>query len=138
MQKSSHSQYIIKYHVVWLTKYRYNVLTGRIASRVRELIRNICHALNVDIVSGSIGKNYVHLLVVCPPTLPVSKLVQLLKGKTSKVVQEEFKELENKYWGRRLWASGYLCISVGYVDEKIIKSYITKGGLIKEKSDLSR
>ena len=56
--------------------------------------------------------------------LSVSKLVQQLKGKTSRTLQMEFKELRKRYWGRHLWASGYFCRSVGTVTRNIIKEYI--------------
>ena len=50
MRKSSHVQYDIEYHVVWTTKYRYKVLSGRIAERCRELIRQSCNSMNVNII----------------------------------------------------------------------------------------
>ena len=80
--------------------------------------------MNVNIIKGSIGKEHIHLLVSCPPSLSVSKLVQQLKGKTSRTLQMEFKELRKRYWGRHLWASGYFCRSVGTVTRNIIKEYI--------------
>ena len=80
--------------------------------------------MNVNIIKGSIGKEHIRLLVSCPPSLSVSKLVQQLKGKTSRTLQIEFKELRKRYWGRHLWASGYFCRSVGTVTRNIIKEYI--------------
>ena len=80
--------------------------------------------MNVNIIKGSIGKEHIQLLVSCPPSLSVSKLVQQLKGKTSRTLQIEFKELRKRYWGRHLWASGYFCRSVGTVTRNIIKEYI--------------
>ncbi len=124
MRKLSHVQYDIEYHIVWTTKYRYKVLNGRIAERCRELIRQSCNSMNVNIVKGSIGKEHVHLMVSCPPNLSVSKLVQQLKGKTSKVLLSENNSLRRRYWGQHLWASGYFCRSVGSVTKEIIKEYI--------------
>ena len=106
MRKSSHVQYDIEYHIVWTTKYRYKVLRGRIAERARELIRQSCNSMNVNILKGAIGKDHIHILVSCPPSLAVSKLVQLLKGKTSRVLLSENKELKRRYWGQHLWSSG--------------------------------
>ena len=80
--------------------------------------------MNVNIIKGSIGREHIHLLVSCPPSLSVSKLVQQLKGKTYRTLQMEFKELRKRYWGRHLWASGYFCRSVGTVTKNIIKDYI--------------
>ena len=124
MRKSSHVQYDIEYHIVWTTKYRYKVLERKIAERARELIRQSCNSMNVYIIKGSVGKEHIHLLVSCPPNLSVSKLVQQLKGKTSRVLLGEHKELKKRYWGQHLWASGYFCRSVGTVTREMIKEYI--------------
>ncbi|MFX3616331.1 MAG: IS200/IS605 family transposase [Sporolactobacillus sp.] len=120
----SHTVYDIQYHVVWTTKYRYKILQGKIAVRLRELIRQGCEARTIKIVRGSIGKEHVHLLVSCPPNISPSKLVQYLKGRSSKMLQEEFKELRQRYWGQHLWAAGYFCRTVGTVTEETIKQYI--------------
>lgn len=124
LRKSSHVQYDIEYHIVWTSKYRYKILNGKIAERARELIRQGCNSMNVTIIKGSIGKEHVHLLVSCPPNLSVSKLVQQLKGKTSRVLLTEYKELKRKYWGQHLWSTGYFCRSVGTVTKEIIQEYI--------------
>ena len=126
MRKGSHTQYDIKYHIVWITKYRYKVLRGKIAFRLRELIRQGCEARNIIIVKGSISSDHVHMLVSCPPNISVSDMTQYLKGRSSKKLQEEFPELKKKYWGQHLWATGYFCRSVGTVTDEIIKEYIEK------------
>ena len=69
MRKISHVQYDIEYHLVWTTKYRYKVLNGKIAERLREIIRQICNNEDVTIIKGSIGKEHVHMLVSCPPNI---------------------------------------------------------------------
>ena len=124
MRKSSHVQYDIQYHIVWSTKYRYDVLIGRIAMHVRELIKQSCRSLNVVIINGCVGKNYIHLFVSCPPNLSVSQLVQRLKGKTSKVLQSEYKEIQERYWGNHLWATGFWCKSTGYIESQEVKEYV--------------
>ena len=124
MRKSSHVQYDIQYHLVWTTKYRYKVLENKVAYRVRELIRQSCNSMDVTIIKGSVGKEHIHLLVSCPPSVSVSKLVQQLKGKTSRVLLSEYKELKKRYWGQHLWSVGYFCRSVGTVTQEIIKEYI--------------
>ena len=58
MRKGAHTQYDIKYHIVWITKYRYKVLSGKIAYRLRELLRQGCEARNIIIVRGEAQKNY--------------------------------------------------------------------------------
>ncbi|MDR1335169.1 MAG: IS200/IS605 family transposase [Holosporaceae bacterium] len=64
----------MKYHLVFSTKYRYRVLTGIVASRTRELIREICKANDVTIVSGELSPEHVHLLLSTPPGTFVSAI----------------------------------------------------------------
>ena len=123
-RKTSHSTYDIKYHIVWITKYRKAVITGKIAERTRELIRIVCQQNEVEILSGHVSKDHVHLLVSVPPHLSVSKLVQYIKGNTSHKMQMEYKELNKEYWGRHLWARGYFAASTGNVTDEVIAEYI--------------
>jgi len=123
-RKGSHTVYDIQYHVVWTTKYRYKILQGKIAERLRELIRQGCSARSITIVSGSVGKEHVHLLLSCPPTLAPCKIMQYLKGRSSKMLQEEFPELRRKYWGQHLWSVGYFCRTVGTVTDEMVREYI--------------
>lgn len=124
MRKNSHVQYDLEYHIVWTTKYRYKVLIDRKAERVRELIRQSCNSMDVRILRGSVGREHIHLMVSVPPSLAISKLVQQLKGKTSRVLLNEYKDLRKRYWGQHLWASGYFCRTVGSVTRDTIKDYI--------------
>jgi len=125
-RKSSHGVYDCTYHIVWISKYRYSVLIGDIGVRVRDLIRQICSENSVEIIRGVVGKNHVHLYVSIPPYLSVSKLVQYLKGKTSRKIQQEFPELRKRYWGKHLWATGYFVRTTGNVTDQMVKEYIEK------------
>ena len=123
-KKSSHVVYDVKYHIIWITKYRYKILGGNISRRLRELIRQGCEARNITIISGNIGKDHIHILLSCPPSLAPSKIVQYLKGRSSRLLQEEFPELKKRYWGQHLWGRGYYCATVGSVTEEMIRNYI--------------
>ena len=101
---SGHAIWDIKYHLVWITKYRYKVLRGEVAERTRELIRQICQAREVTIVRGAVSPDHVHMLVSAPPQLAPAKLVQYVKGRSSRRLQEEFPHLRKRYWGQHLWA----------------------------------
>ena len=123
-RKASHSVYDLKYHIVWITKYRKPVLTKEIGTRVRDLVRMICASLDVEIVKGNVSRDHVHLLVSVPPTLSVSRLVQRMKGLTSRRLLQENRGLNKVYWGRHLWGRGYFVSSVGNVSEQMIAAYI--------------
>lgn len=123
-RKSSHATYDIKYHIVWITKYRKPVIMGKTAERTRELIRQICQTNEVDILAGHVGKDHIHLLVSVPPYLSASKLVQYLKGATSRKLMMEYKELNKQFWGQHLWARGYFVASSGNVTDEVLAEYI--------------
>jgi putative transposase len=123
-KKGNHTVYNIEYHFVWITKYRYKILEGKIAERLREILRQGCQTHKITIVRGAVSKDHVHMLLSCPPTIAPSKIMQLLKGRSSKMLQEEFESLRKRYWGNHLWATGYYCSTVGAVDEELVKQYI--------------
>lgn len=127
-KRGSHTVYECNYHIVWVTKYRYPVLVGDIAVRVRDLVRRICLDEGVEIIRGKVARDHIHVYVTIPPYLSVSKLVQYLKGKTSRKIQQEYPELKKRYWGRHLWAVGYFVRTSGNVTDEMIKQYIEKHG----------
>ena len=123
-RRGSHSIYDLKYHVVFCTKYRYRILTGEVSQRTRELMREICNANYVDIISGSISPDHVHLLLSIPPSISLSKMLQYLKGKTGRKLLMEYSHLRKRYWGQHLWARGYFAVTVGNVNEVEVQKYL--------------
>jgi len=131
----SHSRYDLKVHIVWITKYRRKILKGDIYVRVRELIREICKANDVIIVTGHVSLDHIHLLLSYPPSISVSKLVQYLKGKTSRRMLQDYSELRKVFWGQHLWARGYFAASVGTVTDEVVKEYIEKQDVTTKDDD---
>ena len=123
-RKTSHSVYDLKYHLVWITKYRKPVLTGEVALRCRELIRQCCSSLDVEILKGHVSKDHIHLFVSVPPQVSLSKLMQSVKGRSSRRMLDEFRTLKRQFWGRHLWARGYFAASSGNVTDEVIAEYI--------------
>jgi putative transposase len=81
-----------------------------VAARTRDLLRQICQGREVVIVQGAVSPEHVHMLVSVTPQLAPVKLVQYLKGRSSRMVQDEFPQLRKRYWGQHLWAQGvFLC-----------------------------
>ena len=120
----SHTVYNIEYHFVWVTKYRYHVLTGDVAVRVRELVRQTCEAFEIRILSGVVSKDYVHIVVSTPPNMAPSEIMRRIKGRSARKLFEEFPALKKRYWGKHFWARGYFCVSVGQMTEDMIKNYL--------------
>ncbi len=118
----THTIWDCKYHIVWVTKYRYAVLGGDVGLRCRELLREI--ARSQEIYAGSVNRHHVHMLTGIPPQLSVSKAAQYLKGRSSHKRLSEFDSLRKRYWGQHLWARGYWVASSGNVTDEVWKKYI--------------
>jgi putative transposase len=123
------------YHIVWGTKYRKKILKEEVAYRLREIIRQICSKDKVEIIKGAVGADHVHILVDIPPYMAVSRIVQHLKGESSRKLQMEFPYLQKQFWGQHLWAIGYFCATTGSVTQDTIKKYIEDQGKKEEDED---
>ena len=123
-RKGSHTVYNIQYHFVWVTKYRYHILAGEVKLRVREIIRQICQQHDFLIEQGHVSKDHVHILVSAPTHMSASQIMQKIKGRSSRMLQQEFPHLKKRYWGQHIWARGYFCTTVGQVTDQMIRDYI--------------
>ncbi len=121
---SSHAKYKIEYHFVWVTKYRYPVLVGDVGLRVRELIRQTCERLEIEILRGVVSKDHLHLLISAPPTLSPSDIMRRIKGRSSSKLFQEYPVLKKRYWGQHFWARGYFCVTAGELTKEMIKEYL--------------
>ena len=90
-----------RYHIVWSTKYRYKVLTGRVRLRVRDILRQVCRENEVDIPRGVLSSDHVHMFVSVPQKIAIPDPVRGMKGRSSRKVQREFPALRRRYWGRK-------------------------------------
>jgi REP-associated tyrosine transposase len=121
---SAHTRFDLKYHFVWISKYRKALLGGAVGVRLRELVREVCKTNDVEILQGHIALDHVHLFVSVPPHLAPSKLMQYIKGKTSRKLAMEFRHIQKAFWGRHIWARGYFVASSGNVTDEVIREYI--------------
>jgi putative transposase len=121
---ASHTVFHNRYHLVWITKYRYKVLTEAMRLRIRDLTRQICDQLGVKIISGVLSSNHIHMFVEIPPRRSVSEVMRRVKGCSSRKIQQEFPELKKRYWGKRFWARGYFCTTSGMITNETIMEYI--------------
>jgi len=120
----AHTKSDLKVHLVWIPKYRRGVLTGDVALRVRDLIRQIAAEHELEIISGKVARDHVHVFLSYRPTQRVSQIMQWLKGTSSRMLLQEYGHLRKKFWGRHLWARGYLAVSSGTITDEMIKQYI--------------
>jgi len=125
-RRTSHTKFDINLHFVWITKFRKPLLVGTIATRLRDLVRQICTELEVDILKGPVSKDHVHLYVSCPPHVSPSYLMQRVKGRSSLKLISEFASIRKACWGRHVWARGFFVASSGNVTDEIVREYIEK------------
>lgn len=107
-----------------MTKYLYKVLSGEVAERVRELVRQTWEAFEIRMVKGVVSKDHVHILVSSPPSLAPSEIMKRIKERTASKLFEEFPHLKKRYLGQHFWARGYFCATVGQMMEEMIKHYL--------------
>ena len=120
----AHTKYDLKVHLIWIPKYRKKVLVGPVAIRVRDLLRQIAMEHEVYIESGKVTKDHVHVFISYRPNQNISRIVQWMKGISSRVLLQEFAHLKKQFWGKHLWARGYLAVSSGTITDEMIKEYI--------------
>ncbi|MBK7804842.1 MAG: IS200/IS605 family transposase [Saprospiraceae bacterium] len=123
-RKSSHTIHQLQVHLVWITKYRYHVLGGEVQLRCRELIKQTCNSLDIQIIKGVVSKDHIHLHISYPPKLSVSDIVKRLKGRSAKLLLSEYPELKRRYWGGHLWGIGYGSWSIGNITEEMLIKYL--------------
>jgi putative transposase len=124
IRRGSHSVHQLHVHLVWSTKYRYSVLQGEVQLRCRDLIRQICDSMDVQILKGVVSKDHVHLHISYPPKVSVSDLVKRLKGRSAKLMLDEFSELKRRNWGQHLWGIGYGAWSTGNITDDMVQEYL--------------
>jgi putative transposase len=134
-RKGSHTVYELTVHVVFSTKYRYKVLEGEVQLRCRDLIRQVCDVLDIQIIKGVVSKDHVHLHLSYRPKMGVSEIMRRIKGRSSKKLMEEFPHLHKRYWGRHFWAIGYGAWSTGNLTQEMIDNYLDHHGDEPNSSD---
>lgn len=122
----AHTKHDLKVHLVWIPKYRKRVLTGEVAIRVRDLIRQIAMEHEISILTGKVASDHIHVLVAYRPHVDVSMMVQWLKGISSRVLLQEYPHLKKQFWGRHFWARGYLAVSTGNLTDEMVQKYIAE------------
>jgi putative transposase len=120
----AHTKTDLKVHLVWISKYRKRVLIGEVAVRARDVLRQIAIEHEIEIITGKVSVDHIHMFISYRPTQNVSKVVQWLKGISSRILLSEFSHLRRQFWGRHLWARGYLAVSSGNITDEMIQKYI--------------
>jgi putative transposase len=125
LRRTRHAVYDLKYHFVWVPKYRKLLLTGAIGKRLKEIFQEVAERYEFEIDTMEVMEDHVHLFLVVPPRYAPSEVVNILKSVSAKVLFKEFPALKKELWGGELWSDGYFVRSVGdKVTAEVIRRYI--------------
>lgn len=123
-QSGGHSIHAIAYHLVWCVKYRRSVLMTEIGDRVKEIVSEIAIEQGCQILAIETDVDHVHVLVRVKPTTQLSRLMQFFKGRSARIIFQEFPQLKNRLWGGHLWSPSYYAATVGGAPLETIKKYV--------------
>lgn len=135
--KLAHVTYDCRYHLVWITKYRFKVIDEAVKTALKWSIKYTCDSKDIEIIEGSVGPEHVHLYLQIPPKYSISDVMKWVKGKSAEKLLKTFPQLAKQYWGRHLWARGYFVSTVGISDEAI-RQYIAKNRAEEEQEFLNK
>lgn len=137
-RKLSQTLWHCQYHIVWVLKYRYRILTGKIAELVENCIRAFSQQQGGEIVELNVQNDHIHLLALVPPKVSISGFVGTIEGRTAIRVLNQYRELKQKpYWGNHFWARGYCVDTVG-LDSEMIRHYVKYQGSKERQSERSK
>lgn len=110
--------------MVFVTKYRYKVLNNDAIERLKEIFNAVCQDFESELIEVNGEADYIHLLISYPPKVPISKLVNSLKGVSSRLLRKEFPELQNRFYQGVLWSLSYFAGSCGGTPLSVVKQHI--------------
>lgn len=116
--------YSLQYHIVWITKYRKPVFTGKIESDVREYLNKTLKTLDIGVIAMEAMPDHIHLFVNCKPQLRLSDAIKILKGNTARWLFLSHPEIKNQLWGGHLWNPSYFVATVSDRSLKQVTEYI--------------
>ena len=126
LKSTAQTKYDLRYHFVFVPRYRKRVLTGKLAKRIEGMIKFACQINEWEIFELAIQPDHVHLYMGASPKWAPSQVMKIIKGGTSNKIREFFPELDEVYWGATFWADGFFVRSSGIVEDKVISEYVKK------------
>ena len=125
VRRTKHAVYDLKYHLVWIPKYRKHVLGEEVSEYLKEVFQRIAEEYELRIDTMEIMEDHVHIFVEVPPRYSPAQVVQVMKSISAREAFKKFPKLRKQLWAGELWNDGYFVRSVGdKVTADIIRRYI--------------
>ncbi len=119
----THCKYECKYHVVFVPKFRRQIIYGKIKSEIGKILRKLCERKGIEILEANACVDHIHMLIIIPPKYSIAQVMGYLKGKSSLMIFDKYANLKYRYENRHFWCKGYYVSTVGR-NEKKITEYI--------------
>lgn len=125
LRRSAHAVYELKYHLVWVPKYRARILGGEVSRYLKEVFAQIAEEYGFHIIAVEIMEDHVHVLIEAPPSYSAAELVQTIKSISARELFRKFPKVKKMMWSGKIWNEGYFVRSIGdKVTADVIKKYI--------------
>jgi len=125
IRRTKNAVYDLKYHLVWIPKYRKDILDAEVKQYLKEIFRRIADEYEFCIDTMEVMEDHVHVFIEVPPRYSPAQVVQILKSISAREVFKKFPKLRRQLWAGELWSDGYFVRSVGdKVTSDIIRKYI--------------
>jgi len=129
LDKGCHSVYSLQFHLILVVKYRKKVLVGKLAERLKEIVKEVTQHFGIEIIEQETDKDHIHILFSSRPTIILSRFVNSLKTVTSRKLRREFPEvMRRELWGGKFWSPSYFIATTGQVKLEDVKRYVQNQG----------
>ncbi|SKC91903.1 IS200/IS605 family transposase [Maledivibacter halophilus] len=128
LDNNNHSVFLLKYHLVLVTKYRRKVIDDNINERLKEIFNYICKKYNITLEEWNHDNDHVHILFRAHPNSQLSKFLNAYKSASSRLIKKEFPEIKKKLWKEYFWSRSFCLITTGGAPIEVIKRYIENQG----------
>lgn len=124
LKRNCNSVYMLNFHLIFVVKYRKKIFTNdEIVEYVKEIMRKVSNENDVEIVNQECGEDHIHLMISTKPTVQLTKIVNFLKGRSSRAIRQKF-DLTDVLYGDSLWSDSYYIATCGNISLDTLYKYI--------------
>jgi len=128
LENNNHSVFALNYHLIFVIKYRRNVIDEAISKRLREIFEYIAPGYNITIKEWNHEQDHVHILFSAHPKSELTKFINAYKSASSRLIKKENPEIRSKLWNEHFWSRSFCLLTVGGAPIEVLKRYIEKQG----------
>ena len=128
LDTNSHSVFLLKYHLILVTKSRRQVFDDEVSDRAKAIFERIAPDYKIEVVEWNHDKDHVHILFKAHPKTEISKFINTYKSASSRLLKKEFPMIKTKLWEDKFWSQSFCLITTGGAPLEVIKQYIVDQG----------